>query len=369
MPAMEDVPFVDLTSQHKLIADEMARAIQGVIDRSQFVLGQEVEAFEREFATYCGVSHCVGVGSGTDALFLALKVCGIGAGDEVITASHSFVSTALAVSWTGATPVFVDIDPKTYTLDPQKAAEAVTPRTRAIMPVHLYGQCAEMDSIVALAHRENLLVVEDAAQAHGAMMGSRKAGSLGNIACFSFYPAKNVGALGDAGAIVTGDANLAKRLRLLRNYGQAARYHHESMGYNSRLDELQAAILRVKLRHLDDWNAMRSSAAGRYLAELRGLLDFPQTAPGRTHNFHLFVIRSDQRDALQEHLRARGVRTQIHYPIPIHLQNVYRDLPHRGGDLAVTEKAASQVLSLPMFPTITSQQLDRVVGAVNSFDR
>jgi dTDP-4-amino-4,6-dideoxygalactose transaminase len=369
MKALPEVPFVDLVSQHQLIAGEMARAIQGVIDRSQFILGEQVQGFEREFARYCGVSEGVGVGSGTDALFFALKACGIGAGDEVITASHSFISSALAISWTGATPVLVEIDPKTYTIDPKKVAEAVTGKTRAILPVHLYGQCADMDPIMALARAKRIRVIEDAAQAHGATYGKKKAGALGHIACFSFYPAKNVGALGDAGAVVTDDPELAHRIRLLRNYGQKTRYHHESMGYNSRLDEVQAAVLRVKLRHLDEWNAMRTRAAKRYLTGLGGRIALPQVAPGRTHNYHLFVVRSSEREALREHMTRHGIRTQVHYPVPIHLQAVYRDLPFRAGDLAITENAAKEVLSLPMFPTVTPGQIDRVVEAVNSFGR
>lgn len=363
------VPFVDLSVQHRSIEAELTKAMTGVMDRSQFILGAEVEAFEREFAAYCGASHCIGVGNGTDALFLALKACGIGPGDEVITASHSFVSTGLTISWTGATPVFVEVDPATYTLDPAAVAKGITAKTRAIVPVHLYGQCADMDPILALARERKLLVIEDAAQAHGSTYGKKKAGSIGDVACFSFYPSKNLGAVGDAGAVVTSNADLAAKLQMLHNYGQAKRYHHVSVGYNSRLDELQAAVLRVKLRHLDKWNAMRVRVAKRYIKSLDGRFVKPETANGRNHIYHLFVIRSGQRDALQAHFAKDGIQTQVHYPVPIHQQAVFRELAHRDGALAFTEKAATEVLSLPMFPTISDEQVARVLDSANRFGR
>lgn len=340
------VPFVDLSVQHRSIETELSKAMAGVMDRSQFILGKEVEAFEREFAAYCGASHCIGVGNGTDALFLALKACGIGAGDEVITASHSFVSTGLTISWTGATPVFVEVDPATYTLDPTEVEKATTPKTRAIVPVHLYGQCAEMEPLLKLARERNLFVIEDAAQAHGSTYGRKKAGSLGDAACFSFYPSKNLGAIGDAGAVVTSNPDLAAKLQKLHNYGQAKRYHHVSVGYNSRLDELQAAVLRVKLRHLDEWNAMRVRVAKRYIKSLDSRFVKPQTGKGRNHIYHLFVIRSGARDALMAHLAKDGIQAQVHYPVPIHQQAVFRELPHRNGDLSFTEKCATEVLSI-----------------------
>lgn len=363
------VPFVDLKVQHGQVAKEINDAIQGVIGRSQFILGSELETFEREFASYCGAAHCVGVGNGTDALFLALKACGIGPGDEVITVSHSFVSTALTIAWTGATPVFVEVDPATYTLDPSALKAAITKKTKAIVPVHLYGQCAEMAPILAAAAEHNLLVIEDAAQAHGSTYRGAKAGAIGDIATFSFYPSKNLGAMGDAGAIVTRSDALAAKVRKLRNYGQSKRYHHDTMGYNSRLDELQAAVLRVKLRHLDAWNAARQAVAKKYIDGLDGGLVKPATGADRNHTYHLFVVRSPKRDALQEHLGKAGVQTQVHYPVPIHLQPVFRDLPHRSGNLSFTERAAREVLSLPMYPTITAREVERVLSAAQAFGR
>lgn len=363
------VPFVDLKAQHDLLAHELNEAIQRVMVRSWFILGAELEAFEAEFAAYCGVKHCVGVGSGTEALHLALRACGVGPGDEVITVSHTFIATALAIVWTGATPVFVDIEPESYTIDPAQIARAITPKTRAILPVHLYGQCADMDPILPLAAEHNLHVVEDAAQAHGAFYKSKKAGSIGHLGCFSFYPAKNLGACGDAGAVVTSDQELDRKLRMLRNYGQSSKYYHEGMGFNSRLDELQAAILRTKLHHLDSWNESRKAAAEFYLSSLEKR--FAPSAPkaGRLPNYHLFVIQSDDRDSLQKHLCRHGIETQIHYPVPIHRQAAYRHLPHREGDLFVTEHIAQRVLSLPMFPAISGEQQAHVAACVNSFGK
>jgi dTDP-4-amino-4,6-dideoxygalactose transaminase len=363
------VPFVDLKAQHDLLAQELNEAIQRVMTRSWFILGAELEAFEAEFAIYCGVKHCVGVGSGTEALHLALRACGVGPGHEVITASHSFIATALAIIWTGATPVFVDIDSENYTVDPAQIAHAITPKTRAILPVHLYGQCADMDPILAVAAEHNLYVVEDAAQAHGAFYKGRKAGAMGHLGCFSFYPAKNFGACGDAGAIVTSDPQLDRKLRMLRNYGQSSKYHHETMGFNSRLDELQAAILRTKLPHLDAWNESRRNAGECYLSTLEKRFSPPKTKVGCVPNYHLFVIQCDDRDSLQQHLRGHAIETLMHYPVPIHRQTAFRDLPHRDCDLFVTERIAQRVLSLPMFPTISGEQLAHVSACVNSFGK
>jgi dTDP-4-amino-4,6-dideoxygalactose transaminase len=357
------VPFVDLTGQHAELADELAAAFERVLATSRFVLGEELEAFESEFAAVCEAPHCVAVRSGSEALHLTLRACGIEPGDEVIVPSHTFVATALAVSWVGAVPVFVDID-ETYTLDPARVADALTHRTRAIVPVHLYGQCADMDPLIELAERHGLSIVEDAAQAHGATYNGRTAGSLGHAACFSFYPSKNLGALGDGGAVVTSDAALAAGLRSLRDYGRTERYRHETLGWNGRLDELQAAFLRVKLPHLPRWNAARARAADRYCRTLVDTVATPRTAPGRGHVFHLFVIRSPRRAALQEFLAANSVATQVHYPVPVHLQPVYRKLPHRSLELRATEKAAAEVLSLPLFPTITTEQVERIVALV-----
>lgn len=363
------VPFVDLKAQHDLLEQELNEAIQRVMTRSWFILGEELEAFEAEFATYCGVKHCVGVGSGTEALHLALLACGIGVGHEVITVSHSFIATALAVAWTGATPVFVDIDSDSYTIDPAQIAHAITPKTRAILPVHLYGQCADMDPILAVAAEHNLYVVEDAAQAHGALYKGNKAGSLGHLGCFSFYPAKNLGACGDAGAVVTRDLQLDRKLRSLRNYGQSSKYHHETMGFNSRLDELQAAILLTKLPHLDTWNDSRVNAGERYRSTLEKRFCPPKMKVGCVPNYHLFVIQSDDRDGLQQHLRRHSIETLIHYPVPIHKQAVFSELPHRNCDLPITECLAQRVLSLPLFPTISEDQLAHVSACVNSFGR
>jgi dTDP-4-amino-4,6-dideoxygalactose transaminase len=363
------VPFVDLKAQHDLLAQELNEAIQRVMTRSWFILGAELEAFEAEFATYCGVKHCVGVGSGTEALHLALRACGVGPGHEVITVSHSFIATALAILWTGATPVFVDIDSESYTIDPAQIAHAITPKTRAILPVHLYGQCADMDPILAVAAEHNLYVVEDAAQAHGAFYKDKKAGSMGHLGCFSFYPAKNLGACGDAGAVVTSDPQLDRKLRVLRNYGQSSKYHHETMGFNSRLDELQAAILRTKLPHLDTWNESRRNAGECYLSALEKRFSPPKTKVGCVPNYHLFVIQSDERDSLQQHLRRHAIETLMHYPVPIHRQTAFRDLTHRDCDLFVTERIAQRVLSLPMFPTISGEQLAHVSACVNSFGK
>jgi dTDP-4-amino-4,6-dideoxygalactose transaminase len=363
------VPFVDLKAQHDLLAQELNEAIQRVMTRSWFILGAELEAFEAEFAMYCGVKHCVGVGSGTEALHLALRACGVGPGHEVITVSHSFIATALAIVWTGATPVFVDIDSESYTINPAQIAHAITPKTRAILPVHLYGQCADMDPILALAAEHNLYVVEDAAQAHGALYKSKKAGSMGHLGCFSYYPPKNLGACGDAGAVVTSDPQLDGKLRLLRNYGQSSKYHHETMGFNSRLDELQAAILLTKLPHLDSWNESRGKAAEYYISVLEKRFSPPTTKLGCVPNYHLFVIQSEDRDRLQQDLRRYAIEALIHYPVPIHKQAAFSDLPHRNCDLPITECLAQRVLSLPMFPTISEEQLAHVSACVNSFGK
>lgn len=360
------IPFVDLHTQHQSIADELNEAIQRVMNRSWFILGTELHAFEEEFATYCNVSHCVGVGSGTEALHLGLKALGIGPGDEVITVAHTFIATALAIVWTGATPVFVDIDPQTYTIDPTRVAEAVTSRTRAILPVHLYGQCADMDSLLSIAREHNLYVIEDAAQAHGATYKGRMAGSMGDIGCFSFYPTKNLGACGDGGAVVTNDRQIAEKLKQLRNYGETNKYHHETIGFNSRLDEIQAAILRTKLKHLDAWNTKRNDAAGYYLENLDERFVKPYAAADRSHVYHLFAIRAESRESLQMHLSEREIQTQIHYPIPIHLQEAFRDHGYCR-DLSNTERIAQHVLSLPLYPTITHEQLDYITEVVNSY--
>jgi len=364
-----NVPFHDLKAVNDSIASELDVACQRVMKSGRFILGQEVEAFEAEFAAYCGVKHCIGVASGTEALQLALLACGIGRGDEVITVAHTAMPTALAIAATGAAPVFVDIDPQTYTLDPEQLAGAITQKTRAILPVHLYGHCADMDAILAIAARHNLSVIEDAAQAHGSSYKGKKAGSIGQLGCFSFYPSKNLGACGDAGAVVTNHPELAARLRRLRNYGESRRNLHESMGYNSRLDEMQAAILRTKLPHLEDWNETRRRLAAGYLSRLEGRFSPPSVKAGYVHNYHLFVIQSDERDRLREWLRCHNIETLMHYPIPCHLQPALRGIAHRCCDLSNSERVARRVLSLPMFPTLTADQMEYVSERVNSFGK
>ena len=362
------VPFFDLDLQHSYLADELNEAIQRVMSRGWFILGEEVESFEAEFATYCGVKHCVGVGSGTDALSLAIEACGIGLGDEVITVSHTFIGTAVAISRTKAKPVFVDIDPASYTMDPEQTARAITPRTKALLPVHLYGQCADMDPLVELAREHNLWVIEDACQAHGAIYKGQRAGSMGHLSCFSFYPSKNLGACGDGGAVTTNDQELAERLRLLRNYGQKRKYHHESMGYNSRLDELQAAVLKVKLRHLDEWNQARRKHAQYYTTLLEGYdLACPYEASHGSPVYHLYVVRSPRREQLRNFLEKRGIDTQIHYPIPVHLQKIYASLGYSRGSLTATESIAAEVISLPMYPELTEEKIELVCEAVQLF--
>ena len=361
------IKFADLQAQHALLAPELDEAIRRVLERGRFILGPELEAFEAEFAAYCGVQHCVGVASGTEAIQLALLACGVGRGDEVITVAHTFIGTALAIAATGATPVFVDIHPNTYTLDPERISEALSARTRAIVPVHLHGDCADMDAILEIAASKGLSVIEDAAQAHGVSYRGRKAGSMGRLGCFSFYPTKNLGACGDGGAVVTNDSRFAAHLRRLRNYGEASRYHHETLGYNSRLDEIQAAVLRVKLAHLDAWNQSRRKIATEYTAQLEDRFSPPTPRPDCVPNYHHFVIQSDRRDSLRGHLQARQIETLIHYPIPCHLQPAIQSIDHRGGDLTVTERVARRILSLPIYPTLSSDQVQYVAESINSF--
>lgn len=361
------IPFLDLRQQLSSLRDELNEAMASVVASGRFVLGAEVSGFEAEFAKYCDVDHAVGVASGTDALILALKGLGIGAGDEVITVSHTFFATALAISTTGATPVFVDVDSEDLLMDTSAVNAAVTPRTSAVVAVHLYGRCADMAVLTDLARRHGLALIEDACQAHGARCDGRPAGSLGDVGCFSFYPSKNLGAMGDGGAIVTNDGALAERVTRLRNYGQSTqRYVHEELGYNSRLDELQAAILRIKLRHLDDWNGRRRRLAMQYwhaLEPLPALTLIPP--PYANDSIHLFVARSSKRDDLQDFLLRRGIQTQLHYPRPVHLQSAYTG--HANQRLPVTEKAAREVVSLPMFPEMNSEAPQRVSATIAEF--
>lgn len=359
------VPFVDLKAQYATIKDEVEGAIRLVLESSSFIGGRELEEFEREFAAYCGSTYSVGVASGTDALHLALRSLGVGAGDEVITAANSFIASASAIEMVGARPVLVDIDPQTYTLDPQRVEEAITPRTRAIIPVHLYGQPADMDPIMRLAARYDLSVVEDAAQAHGAEYRGRRVGSIGDVGCFSFYPAKNLGAYGDAGAITTDDPELARRLLRLRDHGRSTKYEHETVGYNSRLDALQAAVLRVKLRHLESWNRLRQQVAWWYEDDLRHLgIATPVVRAGSTHVYHLYVVATAERERVRRGLEAAGIAVGIHYPLPLHLQPALVHLGYREGDVPRAEEASRVILSLPMFPELKREQVHRVAAAI-----
>ncbi|MEE8161156.1 MAG: DegT/DnrJ/EryC1/StrS family aminotransferase [Acidobacteriota bacterium] len=362
------IPLVDLKIQHQTLTNELSEAVQQVMTHTDFILGQQVDDFEVDFALFCEGRHAVGLASGTDALHLGLLACGIGPGDEVITAANSFIATASAISFTGAKPVFADVDPETYTIDPASIRELITDRTRAILPVHLYGQPADMDPIMELAGEKELKVVEDACQAHGAQYKGKLVGSIGHLGAFSFYPGKNLGAFGDGGAAVTNDPQLADRLKMLRNYGQRQKYHHDFLAFNSRLDTLQAAILRVKLKHLAQWNSKRRAAASlydQYLAESK--FRSPVIAPYSTHVFHLYVIRSRERDELLTFLNQRGIGAGIHYPRAIPFQKAYQSLGYRPGQLPATERACAEVLSLPLFPEITEEQIQTVCSTVQEF--
>lgn len=352
------IPFVDLKAQYQTIKDEIADAITNTLDGMDLVLGPNVRAFEAEFATYCGTQHAVGVASGTDALCLALRACGIRPGDEVITVSHTFVATAEAIVQLGAVPVFVDVDPDTYTLDPACLKAAITSRTRAIVPVHLYGQMADMDAIMCIAERHGLMVVEDACQAHGADLRGRRAGSIGDSAAFSFHIWSNLGAFGDAGAVTTNSRAVAEQVRVLRDHGASVKFQHQETGVNSHLDELQAAVLRVKLRRLNAWNALRRAHARTYAQQLADTaLEVPLVRPGSTHVYNTFVVRTDDRDRVRKYLEDRGVTTDIHYPIPVHRQVGYRGIGQVAGDLRVTEAVSKRILSLPMYAELEPEQL------------
>jgi dTDP-4-amino-4,6-dideoxygalactose transaminase len=363
------VPFVDLVEQYQSIAEEIDNAFREVTASAQYILGARVERFEQEFAEFVGAAYAVGVGSGLDALRLGLLALEVGPGDEVILPANTYIATALAVSEVGASVVLVDCDPQTYNVDPSAAAAAVTGRTRALMPVHFSGQAAEMDPLLDLAATKGLTVVEDAAQAHGTEYKGRRCGSLGDVACFSFYPGKNLGAYGDGGMVTTSDTAVLEKTRLLRNYGERAKYDHVVKGVNSRLDGLQAAFLTVKLRHLASWNAARSRHADAYIAELEdvGDLAFQKRADSSTHVYHLFIVETAERDALRAFLAERGIQTGIHYPIPIHLQEAYRDLGLMAGSFPHAERLAQQSLSLPMYPELNEELIGRVAGTIREF--
>ena len=360
------IPFLDLKAQYLSIKPEIDAAIQKILDTTQFVLGDEVAGFEREFAAYSGAKHGIAVSSGTSALHLALLAAGVGPGDEVITIPFTFVATVSAICYTGATPVFVDIDPVSFTMDPAQLERAITPKTKAILPVHLYGQMADMDAILAVANRHNIPVIEDACQAHGAEYRGRRAGSLGVSGCFSFYPGKNLGAYGEGGIVVTSNDEHAKTIRMLRDWGQEKRYHHVLKGFNYRMEGFQGAILRVKLRYLEGWTEARRARAREYDALLAGssVVAAPKQLADRRHVYHIYAVRSADRDGLQRLLQAEGVSTGLHYPIPVHLQEAHKDLGHKAGDFPQSEAAANEVLSLPMFPEMTATQVEQVVAAV-----
>ncbi len=368
-----EVPFLDLTRQYRRIHDEVGAAVTRTLESGRYVLGEELAAFEREFAAYCGARLAVGVGSGTDALHLALRAAGVRPGDRVITAPNIAGPTVCAIVAAGAVPVFVDVDPRTFTLDPEKlrAHLAAQPRAhpaRAIIPVHLYGHPAALGEIAQICAEHDLELIEDAAQAHGAEYAGRRIGPRAGFSCWSFYPTKNLGAYGDAGMVLTNDAQAAERVRMLRNYGEEAKYVNLLPGVNSRLDELQAAVLRVKLRHLDEWVTARRRLASLYD---RLLADGPVTRPVEVsparHGYHLYVIRSPRRDALQRHLQARGIGTSIHYPVPAHCQPAYRHLGYAEGDFPCAERACREVLSLPLYPELTEDELRHVAAGVNTF--
>ncbi|HZY86051.1 MAG TPA: DegT/DnrJ/EryC1/StrS family aminotransferase [Gemmataceae bacterium] len=363
-PALS-VPMLDLRAQYVRIREELLRAVQEVADSTTYVLGPKVAEFERAFAAYVGARHCVGVNSGTSALHLALLGAGVGPGDEVITVPMTFIATSWAVSYVGATPVYVDVDAETYTMDVAQVERRLTPRTKAILPVHLYGQPADLAPLLEVSRRHGVPLIEDGAQAHGAEYRGRRAGTFGLAGCFSFYPGKNLGALGEGGAVVTDDDRVAARLRALRDHAQAQRYHHEEVGFNYRMDALQGAVLGVKLKHLDRWTEARRFLADRYRKHLAGLpLRLPAERPGGRHVWHLFVALHPERDRLRRELEARGVQTGLHYPIPLHLQKAYAHLGHREGDFPVAERVGRECLTLPLFPEMTVRQQDAVIAAL-----
>jgi len=372
----------DISAQHAELRAEIDAAVARVLDTSQFILGPEVAAFEREFAAYCHTAHGIGVNSGTSALHLALLAAGIGPGDEVITVPYTFFATVAAIQYAGATPVFVDLDPRTFNIDTSRIESSITPKTRAILLVHLYGQPADMDPILDIARRHNLIVIEDAAQAWGAEWGGVKAGGLGDTAAFSFYPTKNLSAFGDGGAVSTDDEELAAHVRRLRNHGSRQRYYHEEIGWNSRLDAIQAAVLRIKLNYIDEWNEKRRAVAARYdaLFGSTGLIEagattvsaqspvaLLQTRPEAFHIYHQYVIRAHRRDDLRSFLSERGIGSEIYYPVPLHLQQSFGYLGYNAGDFPESERVALEALALPIFPELREDEQERVVGAIAEF--
>lgn len=366
---MTRIPYLDIKAGNALVQKELNQAFERIIDSGWFILGKAVEAFEADFAAYVGVKHCVGVGNGLEALHLILRAYGIGPGDEVIVPSNTYIATWLAVTYAGARPVPVEPDPRTYNLDPYRIDSAITSNTRAILPAHLYGQTADMDPIMAIAEKYNLVVIEDAAQAHGARYRDRMCGSLGHAAGFSFYPGKNLGALGDAGAVTTDDDALAERLRALRNYGSKKKYENDLLGFNTRLDELQAAFLSVKLPHLDGWNERRREIAAFYTHAFSQIpeLIVPEVPEGSQPVWHIYALRCNRRDELQTYLSGAGIGTLIHYPIPPHLSGAYAELGYRKGQFPIAEAIAETELSLPISPTMTLDDAEVVANAVKAF--
>jgi dTDP-4-amino-4,6-dideoxygalactose transaminase len=363
------VPFLDLKAQYESIKHEVAAAIQQVLEKTAFAGGPFVAQFEKEFSAFCRTRHCIGVGSGTDALWLALLALGVGPGDEVITVPDTFIATAEAISYCGARPVFVDVEEETYNMNPNLLEAAITPRTKAVIPVHLFGQMADMDPIMVIARRHNLRVVEDASQAHGAEYKGRIAGSIGDAGCFSFYPGKNLGAYGEAGAVVTDNADLDQKIRMLRDHGQAKKYYHGLIGWNARMDGFQGAILSVKIKNLPSWNEARRKNAGLYdelLGAINGVV-IPRESPGNKHVYHIYAIRIPNQDALIKALAEKDIHCGIHYPIPLHLQDAYKDLGIKKGSFPVAEKVSSEFVSLPMFPELGEDQIEFVVRELGSF--
>lgn len=367
-PDIKKIPFVDLSAQYQNIKEEVDAAIASVIKTTAFILGPEVRQFEEEFAQFCNAKFAIGVDSGTSAIELIMRAYGIGTGDEVIIPANTFIATAYGVSYTGATPVFVEPTAHTYNIDVARIEAAITKRTKAIMPVHLYGQPVDMDPILDIAKKHNLIVVEDACQAHGARYKGKRTGAIGHAAAFSFYPGKNLGAYGDGGAITTNDERIAASLRRMRDYGQSEKYHHTELGYNRRLDSIQAAILRVKLRHLDSWNQARRDHANYYNKLLKGSkYVLPEIPSFAEPIWHLYVLQSENRDSLMKYLSGIGVSTGIHYPIPIHLQGAYENLGHKEGDFPLTERISHKIVSLPMYAEMSNEMIEYVVNGLNSF--
>ena len=361
-----NVPFIDFSEQYQTIKDEVLVGLQQVFEKGNFILGEEEKSFEKQFASYCEAQYAVGVNSGTDALYLALAALNVDVGDEVIIPTFTFIATALCVSYTGATPVFVDVEENTYNIDPEKLKQAITDKTKVIMPVHIYGQPSNMAEIKAIAKERGIKIVEDAAQAHGSSYQGKRVGSLGDIACFSFYPTKSLGAFGDGGIVVTNDNDVYQKVLMLRDYGRKGRYDHKVKGYNSRLDTVQAVVLAAKLKHLDQWNQMRNEHAAIYCELLKDVpkVVCPKILDDRSHVFQTFAVRVQNRDDVLEKMKEKGVGVLIHYPIPLHLQEAYKDAGYKVGDFPVAEQLANEVLSLPMFPHMKKDQIEYVVQSL-----